>query len=115
MTAIGDLLDQLDADDLERLAERLAPLLAGRQQQATAAYTTSSLAAELRRSERSIRAAIGRGELAAVKRGRGWLISAQAVADWTQGPRPAVKGLPPQRTRPVAGQGVARRALARNP
>ena len=46
------------------------------------AYTPRTLAVELGRSERSIRAAIARGELEAVKRGRGWVISADAVAAW---------------------------------
>ena len=47
-----------------------------------AAYTPRTLAVEIGRSERSIRAAIGRGELEAIKRGRGWIISADAVAAW---------------------------------
>jgi len=46
------------------------------------AYTVATLAAEVGRSERSIRGAIHRGELEAVKRGRGWVISADAVAAW---------------------------------
>jgi hypothetical protein len=43
------------------------------------AYTPRTLAAELGRSERSIRGAIARGELAAVKRGRGWVIGGAGV------------------------------------
>ena len=51
------------------------------------AYTVASLACELGRSERSIRGgAIGRGELEAVKRGRGYVISADAVSVWATAP-----------------------------
>lgn len=49
-------------------------------------YSVSTLAAELGRSERSVRAAIARGELQAVKRGRGWVISSEAVETWARAP-----------------------------
>ena len=49
-------------------------------------YTPATLAAELGRTPRAIRAAIARGELDAVKRGRGWVIPADAVERWAQGP-----------------------------
>ena len=117
MSTIGDLLDGLDTGDLERLAERLAPYLPTAAPPAAAvAYTPKSLAAELGRSERSVRAAIARGELQAVKRGRGWVIGAEAVQQWAAAPSP--RGQQPRpRTPPAArrgrsGPGPARRALA---
>jgi excisionase family DNA binding protein len=47
------------------------------------AYTPSTLASELGVTSRTIRAAITRGELQAVKRAGKWLIPASAVSDWT--------------------------------
>jgi excisionase family DNA binding protein len=51
---------------------------------ATPAYTVASLAAALGVSSRVVRGAIARGELAAVKRGGRWIISADAVRAWAQ-------------------------------
>jgi excisionase family DNA binding protein len=48
------------------------------------AYAVASLAAVLRVSPRVVRGAITRGELAAVKRGGRWIISAEAVQAWAQ-------------------------------
>jgi excisionase family DNA binding protein len=78
------------------------------------AYTPRTLAAELGRSERSIRGAIARGELAAVKRGRGWVIGADAVQAWASAPPPA-RGRAPRVSRPArnSGKGPMARALAR--
>ncbi len=71
------------------------------------AYTVPTLARELGRTERSIRAAIARGELAAVKRGRGYVISGDAVAAWATAPnRPG----PKRRTRSPSA-GLSRDAL----
>jgi Helix-turn-helix domain len=56
---------------------------------AVGADTVATLAAELGRSPRAIRDAIARGELAAVKRGRGYVIGVNAVAAWTQAPASA--------------------------
>jgi len=47
------------------------------------AYTPATLAVELGVTSRTIRAAISRGELRAVKRAGKWLIPADAVSDWT--------------------------------
>ena len=48
-----------------------------------AVFTPATLAASSAASPRSIRGAIARGELDAVKRGRGWVIGADAVERWT--------------------------------
>ena len=50
----------------------------------TPAYTVGSLAELLRVSPKVVRGAISRGELAAVKRGGRWIISADAVSRWAQ-------------------------------
>jgi excisionase family DNA binding protein len=49
------------------------------------AYTVSTLAADLGVSTKTVRGAISRGELKAVKRGGRWFISAEAVRAWTNG------------------------------
>jgi hypothetical protein len=79
----------------------------------TPAYTVATLAAELGRTERSIRAAIARSELEAVKRGRGYVISVDAVADWARAPTrssPRADSIVPARRR-RPGPGPATRAL----
>ncbi len=68
------LLDELAGDPVA--LARLRELVGERADQSALltpapAFTVATLAAELGRSERSIRAAIARGELEAVKRGRG--------------------------------------------
>lgn len=107
------ILDELaaDSDALDRLRQ-----LVGNDDESPSfpvapAYTVASLARELGRSERSLRGAIARGELEAVKRGRGYVISAEAVAAWT---RPDVQARatrrpPARRARP--GSGPMRQAL----
>jgi hypothetical protein len=80
------LLDELAGDPaaLERLRELVAPSAPEPERAALSApaYTPASLGAALGRSARSVRAAIARGELAAVRRGRGWIIAADDVAAW---------------------------------
>lgn len=107
------LVAQFDGDDLELLAARVAMLLAAREQRpAVVPYTPATLAAELGRSARSIRAAIARGELEAIKRGRGWVISPQAVAKWTR-VRSAERALPMRKLHLSSSGGPVHRALHR--
>lgn len=81
------LLDELAGDPvaLERLRQLVGETLHRDEGFSAPAFTVATLAAELGRSQRSIRAAIARGELDAVKRGRGYVISADAVAEWARG------------------------------
>lgn len=71
-----DLLAELRSDP-GALAEFRQLLGAG-----PAVYTCATLAAELDCTPRAVRAAIERGELAAVRSGRGWVIASEAVARW---------------------------------
>jgi excisionase family DNA binding protein len=91
-------------DDLDRLAERiverLAPHLPHLVEQA-GAYTCATLAAELGISPRAVRAAIARGDLQAVRRGRGYVISAAAVEAWTTPARARVRASTPANVRPL--------------
>jgi excisionase family DNA binding protein len=110
------LLEELAEDPvaLARLRQLVGPQSTDRCSVVSApAFTVHTLAVELGRSERSIRAAIARGELQAVKRGRGYVISADAVADWARAPiptrQPAALVRNPQRRR--SGAGPATRAL----
>ena len=76
-----------------------------------AAYTPATLAAELGRSPRAIRGAIARGELDAVKRGRGWVIGADAVERWAAASRGAARGRTsprPERRAGADGTGAQR-------
>lgn len=112
------LLEEL-ADDpaaIERLRELVGNSPTGPPADSrAAAFTAATLAAELGRSERSIRAAIARGELEAVKRGRGYVIGADAVVAWTQSEGRSISPHPdssrPRRRR--SGPGPMRRALER--
>lgn len=85
------ILDGLDESGLAVLARRLLPHLRQPAVSETAAahvvYTVASLAAEVDVSQKAIRSAIARGELAAVKRGSRWIISADAVNAWATAPK----------------------------
>jgi excisionase family DNA binding protein len=80
------ILDGLDDHGLAVLARRLLPHLtqsaAPEAARVHVAYTVASLAAELGVSQKTIRCAIARRELPAVKRGSRWIISADAVQAW---------------------------------
>lgn len=81
---VSVILDGLSDRDLGALARRLLPHLRqpAELNDRNAAYTVASLAAELEVSPKTIRSAIARRELAAVKRGARWLISADAARKW---------------------------------
>lgn len=119
-TLMSDLLRALFAE-LERDPTALAQLrsLLGaeldRQPTVSAtAYTVQSLAAEIGRTPRSVRGAIERGELEATKRGRGYVISAEAVSRWASAPAEAAprQSRRPRATKTQAAPGPMRRALA---
>ena len=76
------LVASLDDRALDLLAEALAPRLEVDSAPSPVVYTVATLALELGVSERAIRAAIQRGELDAVKRGRTYLITRAAVEGW---------------------------------
>lgn len=80
------ILGALDDGGLAILARRLLPHLIEPEAAGTvptrSAYTVASLAAELGVSQKTIRCAITRRELSAVKRGARWIISADAVQEW---------------------------------
>jgi excisionase family DNA binding protein len=112
------LLEEIAEDPvaLARLRQLVEPQSTDRRSVVSApAFTVHTLAVELGRSERSIRAAIARGELEAVKRGRGWIVSADAVADWARAPIPTSQGTVRSRNprRRRSGPGPATRALRR--
>lgn len=119
-TLVSDLLRALFAE-LERdptARAQLRSLLGAevdRQPTAsTTAYTVQSLATELGRTPRSVRGAIERGELEATKRGRGYVISAEAVSRWASAPPEAAprRSRRPRPTKTQAAAGPMRRALA---
>jgi excisionase family DNA binding protein len=101
MALVSAIVDGLSDRDLGVLARRLLPHL----RQPTdlndghPAYTVASLAAELGVSQKTIRSAIARRELTAVKRGARWLISAEAVREWAT---PSEARPRPRRTRGAA-------------
>ena len=79
------LLAELRADPTAAadIASVLAPTLAASvPKTARVAYTVDALAKEVSVTPRAVRAAIGRGDLAAVKRGGRWLIAAESVNGW---------------------------------
>lgn len=84
------VLDAVDEIGLAVLAQRLLPHL--RQPIGPTgtgghvAYTVASLADDLGVSQKTIRSAIARRELDAVKRGSRWIISAEAVRAWATAP-----------------------------
>jgi excisionase family DNA binding protein len=88
---VSVILDGLSDYDLGVLARRLLPHLRppAELNDRNAAYTVASLATEVGVSQKTIRCAIARRELVAVKRGARWLISADAVREWATPPSEA--------------------------
>jgi excisionase family DNA binding protein len=114
---VSDLADLVVAElernptALDRLRELVREKPPHAETVANAAYTPATLAAELGRTPRSILDAIHRGELHAVKRGRGYLIGAQAVADWTRPDSPThPSARNRRRRRPGRGEATTRAA-----
>ncbi|MBV9334347.1 MAG: helix-turn-helix domain-containing protein [Solirubrobacterales bacterium] len=98
---VSAIVDGLSDGDLVVLARRLLPHLRQPTEPSDghSAYTVASLAAELGVSQKTIRCAIARRDLAAVKRGARWLISAEAVREWAT---PSEARARPRRTRGAA-------------
>ncbi len=119
-TLVSELLRALfaeleaDPDAIERLRSLLGAQVDREPTASAPAYTVQSLAEELGRTPRSIRGAIERGELEAVKRGRGYVISAEAVSLWASAPPEAAprQSRRPRATKTQAAAGPMRRALA---
>jgi excisionase family DNA binding protein len=81
----AEILEQI-ASDPSVLVE-LRALLLDSAPEGAPAYTVATLASALGVTERVVRNAIGRGELAAVRRGARWLISTEAVDAWARSDR----------------------------
>ena len=109
MTRVGlDLPDEVVALIADQVAARVAPPAPA----GPVAYTVATLAAELRLSEKAVRGAIARGELAAARRGGRWLISDTAVRAWATPDDPSAPRRSTARRSPSAGGGPLGSALA---
>ena len=73
-----------DPAALEQLRELLAGATRGDTEVDRPAYTADSLAEAVGVTPKVVRNAIARGELAAVKRGGRWIVSADAVEAWAR-------------------------------
>jgi excisionase family DNA binding protein len=106
------LVEALDDRALDVLADALASRLGMSAAPRPVAYTVATLAAELGLSERVIRDRIHRGELAAVKHGRTYVIARAAVEVWVapDARRPQRRERPSRerRHRPVMASALAR-------
>jgi excisionase family DNA binding protein len=109
------LVASLDDHTVAALACRLAPHLNGSIEatlgSSCTAYTVASLASELRVSPKTIRCAIARRELRAVKRGSRWIISAEAVSEWATGPTSGRSTTPTRRSLAHAAAGPSLRSV----
>ncbi|MGI8623710.1 MAG: helix-turn-helix domain-containing protein [Solirubrobacteraceae bacterium] len=120
MSTRPELALPLPDEFVDAVARRVADLLAEEKpaRPEPVAYTIASLAAEIGVSAKSIRGAIHRGELAAVRRGTHYLIAADAARAWATpspsrsrhrrgrasaraGPGPLATALTPAHTRPL--------------
>ncbi len=113
------LIAALDDQALDLLAELLTSRLGGCEARDSqpVAYTVATLAGEIGLSERVIRAEIHRGALPAVKRGRSYVITRDAVEAWAApgaGTAPGGRPRGPERSsrglshRPVMASALAR-------
>ena len=111
MSIVEAIVAELEADP--KLCARLSQLLTPEAPATTpAVYTTATLAAEVGRSPKAIRAAIRRGDLHATRSGKGYVIAADEVARWATPPAPAATRT---RRRPAAQRpGVMAAALDRS-
>lgn len=79
----AEILEQIASDP--SVLDELRALLLDAAPEGVPAYTVATLASAFGVTERVVRNAIGRGELAAVKRGARWLIPSDAVDAWAHG------------------------------
>jgi excisionase family DNA binding protein len=108
MSALVDvLLAELERDPgaVDRLRAALGSS-SGEEEARRLVYSTETLAAELGVTSRTVRAAIERGDLAASRSGRGYVIGADAVRAWA-----APEAQRARRARVAARAGVMRDAL----
>jgi hypothetical protein len=98
---VAALLDDLAAPHArEALRRALEPEEARRPPNERTVFTAETLAAELGITPRAVRAAITRGDLAAIKRAGRWIIAREAVEDWARPTAPT--GAPRARRRRTA-------------
>src|SRR5688572_21728568 len=93
---------QFTEAELDRLTDRLADRVMARleaRDPGPTVYTCATLADELGVTPRAVRAAIDLGDLRAVRRGRGYVITADAVAEWASPPNRRRR--PPTSSRPA--------------
>lgn len=83
---------------------------AGQPESGPAVFTTATLAAEMGLQPDTIRRAIRCGDLAATRRGKGYVISRAAVAEWAEGDSRATSSAPTSVRRRPARRGRPLRA-----
>jgi hypothetical protein len=95
---VAALLDDLAAPHArEALRRALEPEEAPRPPNERTVFTAETLAAELGITPRAVRAAITRGDLAAIKRAGRWIIARQAVEAWARPTGAAAAARAPRR------------------
>jgi excisionase family DNA binding protein len=87
------LVDALDEAALGPLASRLGPHLSAgpRAGDQVSVFTVATLARELGVSTKTVRGAIARGELRAVKRQGRWVIGRASLEEWAAVPPPLAR------------------------
>jgi len=106
MALIGELV--ADPVALEQLRRALDAESSDHATAAPPAYTASTLAAALGVSAKTVRNAIARGELRAIKRGARWIVSEDAVREWAAWEPRAAQAWRGERPRGVLAQALAR-------